>query len=207
MKPNGKSKQGKGCELPHVNSKQANPVLDPFQIFLTAEAFRTAAVVLENTLSREKLAVYSWPAVANNAFAVELYLKTLLTVEHGRCGRGHDLTELFRNLTPQSRNSLTKKHNALAKTDRVLALANKHMGFKVDLQSLLVQGRLAFEQYRYAYEGVPTSAGWGLHVFLFCIRDHILQLRPEWKKKRAFGFLNPKFSTKEENKPAIAYFG
>jgi hypothetical protein len=182
-----KKQARKGCER----------VLDPFQIFLTAEAFRAAAVVLENKLSQEQLAVYSWPAVTNSAFALELYLKTLLTIEHGRCGRGHDLTKLFRSLTPQSRDSLTKKHNALAKTDTLLAAVNKHTGMKVDLQSLLVQGRMAFEQYRYAYEGVPTSTGWGLHVFLVCIRDHILRHRPEWKKEPAFGFLNPKFLSKE----------
>ena len=56
----------------------------------------------------------------------------------------------------------------------------KASGYKIDLDSLLKDGKDAYTLLRYAYEGKVTGT-WGLNVFSWCVRKKILSLHPEWK--------------------------
>jgi hypothetical protein len=117
------------------------------------------------------------------AFSVELYLKLLLTVEGAETiPVTHNLKILFNQVSKESRGKLRKQHNELVVDDPVMILLRAR-GIKTDLDSLLEQGQDVFEQFRYIYEGVPSTEqdiGFGLGIFGGCVRNRILDLRLEW---------------------------
>jgi len=150
-------------------------------MFKSADAFRH---VSELTLAQMGLgqAHLGFAYGVNGAFAVELYLKCLLTVEGGQIPSTHNLKALFQQLSRQSRAKLKKLHKERASNDAVFA-ALRQRGIKTDLDSLLEQGQDVFEQFRYIYEGIPRDrqqVGFALNIFAGCVRDRILDLRLEW---------------------------
>ena len=66
--------------------------LDPREIFRAAEQFNAAGAVLVRPLD------LALPLSVTHAFALELYLKSLLVIETGVPARGHDLLTLFQQL-------------------------------------------------------------------------------------------------------------
>jgi type IV secretory pathway TrbF-like protein len=93
---------------------------------------------------------------------------------------GHDAEELFRNLSRRTKDSLRKFHNEYIKDAEGFEVA-KRAGMKVDLDSLLEQGKNAFTEFRYAYEALPVDSAWGLGGLIFGVRARILKAHPEWQ--------------------------
>jgi hypothetical protein len=166
-----------------VNPKQGKLTTDPQRIFKAAEVFLEASILLHDNvvLTQLRMAV---PWGVTGAFALELYLKCLLTIECGMYPEDHDLKELFRNLPRQTRDALRKKHDDLAEKDTHFAVAREKIGIQTNLDSLLETGKDAFTQLRYAFKEDPIGT-WGLNIFTWCVRERILSLRPDWR--RIFG--------------------
>jgi len=77
---------------------------DPKRIIDTANAFLLAAgrAMEQRPLGGNQFQMLPVPAVVCNAFAIELYLKALLTLE-GSPSSGHDLSALFEKLQQPTR--------------------------------------------------------------------------------------------------------
>lgn len=81
----------------------------------------------------------SSPMIVNFAFAIELYLKSLLLSSNGN-RRGHDLEDLFSRLKDTDREEIEKRFETLSgRTSK-------------DLAADLTVYRRAFEEWRYIYE-------------------------------------------------------
>ena len=119
----------------------------------------------------------------NAAFAVELYLKCLLSVEGGQIPETHNLKQLFNQVSRESRGKITKRHNKLAADHPVLSEFRQNLGIKTDLNSLLEDGQNIFTQFRYFFEDIANRTepiGFGLDLFGQIVRNRILDWRPEW---------------------------
>jgi hypothetical protein len=114
--------------------------------FRQAAAFATNASYLFNTgltgaPPRNPINVI--PFVVNAAFAVELYLKTLGCV----CGlnmRGHDLLELFDELTAEAKDLLQREITRSPATEGIKDLS----GFRTEIE----RARHLFVEWRYLHE-------------------------------------------------------
>ena len=118
----------------------------------------------------------------NGAFAVELYLKCLLTVEGSHVPSTHNLKNLFQQLSRESRARITRRHNDLAKENAGLA-AFRRKGINTELNSLLDDGQDVFKNFRYLFESIPNRMkpiGFALELFGEIVRNRILDLRPDW---------------------------
>ena len=153
-----------------MNPKQAKSV-KLHRLFEAAEVFREASELLRANLVPTQMRMAA-PWAVNGAFALELYLKCLLTIECGAYPDSHDLSELFRNLPRQTRHTLRKIHDKAADQDATFARA-RAAGYQTDLASLLEAGRDVFTQLRYAFENDPKGM-WGLNIFSFFVRKRIL---------------------------------
>jgi len=156
-------------------------------IFRSADAFYEASLLAANrTRTTENQAqkfnlglVYG----TNGAFAAELYLKCLLSIECKPVPKSHDLQRLYLELSPESRAKLRKRHDELAKDNATLSEFRKRFGIKTDLESLLEDGKDVFTQFRYLFGGIrgrTKGLGFLLELFGQVLRNRILDLRPEW---------------------------
>jgi hypothetical protein len=147
----------------------------------SADAFRHVSELILSEIGSGR-AHLGFAYGVNGAFAVELYLKCLLTVEGSPVPASHNLKFLFDQLSRESKVKIRSVHNERASQDSVFASLERS-GIKTDLDSLLEQGQDVFEQFRYIYEGIPrgkSQIGFALNIFAGCVRDRILDLRLTW---------------------------
>jgi hypothetical protein len=118
-----------------------------------------------------------------SAFSSELYLKSLLCIETGRIYPGHNLKNLYRNLSLPTRRRIRQLWGVYwdSQTPRWKKLSDLmgHPPPDGDLDAALDTAGHAFEAFRYAFEG-------GLPDFFLgefpAILDQVaLELRPEWR--------------------------
>src|SRR5712675_1913175 len=69
--------------------------VDPFKIFMNAERFRRADVLLRSVQDPQIAVAVASPALVLSAFASELYLKSILVIEKGKAPGWHRLKNLF----------------------------------------------------------------------------------------------------------------
>jgi len=146
-----------------------------------AIAFSEASDLLAAAMQDKRYLGFAYGV--NAAFSVELYLKCLLTVEGSEeVPFTHNLKELFQLLREESKGKLRESHNDWVLEDSMMIEVRRH-GRKTDLNSLLEEMQDIFVRFRYFYEGLPDvtrDCGFGLRIFADCLRNRILDLRPDW---------------------------
>jgi hypothetical protein len=145
----------------------------------SADVFAEIASDIRRKMLSENKMHLGFAYGTNGALASELYLKCLLLVECGQVRKVHNLKKLFSQLSNESRHVLTERHEVLSASDIIFITVRK-AGFRTDLPFLLDAGQDVFEQFRYPYEGLPEGIIFGLNLFGGCVRDRILDLRPDW---------------------------
>lgn len=163
---------------------------EPVFVFINAQAFQLAAEALNVQPDKH---IFMYPMAANEAFSLELYLKTLHRVRR-RYVEGHDIEAIFRRLTVTDQQAIELRYNARIMAHRQYHLAVAH-GLKLDLDSVLRRCKDAFIKIRYWHEGKMPSqnddgkvSNAGTGTMCDAIRDYIIDLRPEWG---ALGIRNP----------------
>jgi hypothetical protein len=71
---------------------------DPFKIFMNAERFRQADLLLRSFDDPQIAVVVASPALILSAFASEVYLKCIVCLETGELAHGHHLRNLYRRI-------------------------------------------------------------------------------------------------------------
>lgn len=168
-------------------------------IFVVAEQFRIADKMLnlflqgELTYRDQRLAYdVSTPMVTCAAFALELYLKCLISMETGNAPPNrHELDELFKLLHPDTQKSIRDYFDqnggdtiAFVKAQFVKAQKSQPT---INFDYILRTSRRAFPIVRYIYEGLPAEQGWLGEVVMEGARAIILKRFPHWKDARQSG--------------------
>jgi len=169
---------------------------DPANIFTVAEQFRSADKML-NLMLRQELTYeghpvpfdVSIPMVTCAAFALELYLKCLISMETGdRPPNTHDYVRLFGLLHNDSKTAIRNYFDKNSgDTVTVIKRAFEQSGRPaptVDFDYVLSVSRRAFPIARYLYEGVPAEQGWVAETIMEGARRTILKRFPHWEKAR-----------------------
>lgn len=132
-----------------------------------------ACRVLRRVACRKAHTMADIPLVVNAALALELYFKSLLTLEETKFPWTHDLKDLFGLLTDSSKRRLIREHKKWEK-DRIFARLIAE-GRKTDLLSLLDIGRKSFDKFRYRHEHPSDGTVWGLDVCLCLVRSIVMK--------------------------------
>lgn len=125
------------------------------------------------------------PALAISAFASELYLKTLLFIETGNAPRGHNLKNLFRNLSSDTRRKIGVRWKAyLPRIEAQIRLMERQTNTTIprDLDTMLGMGSRAFEELR--YPGEHGSTAFFIADLPRLLDQTILEMRPDWRRVR-----------------------
>ena len=112
------------------------------EIINSANSFLTGAdrCFEQRPLGTNQFQMPIQPAIVCTAFAIELYLKAIITIEGGSA-KGHDLSALFVRLSPTSQLAI-RDHLSLSKIDFTTKLQN-------------ISG--AFVEWRYVFEKSSAS--------------------------------------------------
>jgi hypothetical protein len=163
-------------------------------VFNTAMSFYTAQDRLQRFVNPKGdpngTIALTAPLVTVCALSIELMLKTLRTIDQGSVPRGHDLHNLFRNLSQPTQirvRKAWKKH--LPNLSREFDLMERQTGTKIDthLDHMLLSSRQAFERYRYGFETIDGDMPDFLLMSLpGILRNCIVEMRPDlqnWQPK------------------------
>lgn len=151
------------------------------QIFLNAEVYRAAAKLLAREGAQGRPQFFS-ASIAGAAFAVELYLKCLITSQATtpKTVYEHDLVKLFGKLKPDIQTGIRLIYNTrFAALNRTVS---EQTGAARDFDTVLRDGKDAFEVMRYFYEPrrPHLSGNWDGEGIMNTIRDVIMNLQPSW---------------------------
>lgn len=170
-------------------AKAAQPVTAQ-SIFNYAEAYAEAAETLVTQLKRLSPfkdtqipdAADLAPSAVLDALALELYLKCLHFMDHGKASRGHEPVKLFAALKPGTQKAIRTLYNDALKTYALAPeLANRHPKFQQGLDNVLDWSNDIFINVRYLYEGNNSKMFyWPLTRIV--VRNVILATHPNWKK-------------------------
>jgi hypothetical protein len=152
---------------------------DPKAMFSTAEVFRFGSGILSRHMPD-----LMFPMVMCASFSLELYLKSLVLLESGTAERGHNLETLFSKISPASQGAIRKNYEKKRSVqDAMLAASNVPPLPKADFDFVLHASAEAFENFRYAYEGiVKDQTGWLAGPIGECVRERIIELHPDWAR-------------------------
>lgn len=155
--------------------------VDPKGVFMTAEVFRASSLILGN-LMNHGMPQYMFPMVICSSFSLELHLKCLILIEGGTSAKLHDLERLFSKLTPGSQKKIrTSYEPRKRKMDAMFAAVKGVPAPKSDFDFVLHASAKAFENFRYAFEGiVQDQTGWMASPICECVRERIVELQPDW---------------------------
>jgi hypothetical protein len=158
---------------------------DPLKIYMNAERFRLADTLLRQNPDPQVAVTIATPALVLSAFASELYLKCLIALESGHAAHGHDLAELFKDLTRQTQNNLEKSWTRYVSDplrQRHYAAIAALVGYQIpnDLRWTLKNCGSGFIDLRYIHEGDGTSK-FLLGDFPHLLRREVLLHRPMWE--------------------------
>jgi len=161
------------------NPKKAKKPADPKGVFLTAETFRAGSLVL----GKYGMPHLMLPMVVCAAFSLELLLKCLILIEGHDFGKDHSLESLFSKTTPESQKTIRASYEVhRAKREAMYAALKNVPAPKTDFDFVLHASAKAFEHFRYAYEGiVEEGEGWLANEIHDCVRERIVELKPDWK--------------------------
>lgn len=167
-----------------ADSAQARSNPDPLKIFMNAERFRIADLVLRSDKNQNVAVAVAGPALVISAFASELYLKCLICIETGNLEFGHELRPLFKKLSEASQKSIQRRWDAMVATPqrrRIYEALKAVTGEVVpmDLDWALRNGGDGFVELRYLHEN-EGGTRFLLGDFPQLLRDEILLHKPEW---------------------------
>lgn len=161
---------------------------NPKEIFDHAESFIIASKAINQSAVKYSLGgdpnegiVLSLIAKFNHAFAFELYLKCLMSLETGRYFEGHDLLKLFKMLSQETQDEIIKNHDTLT----VYRHPTRHgFGFSNEGKfiELLTEAANTFVDYRYVFNK-PNVGNYNLDFPLKYLRSMILKKRPDFKSE------------------------
>lgn len=170
---------------------------DPRGIFSTAECFFKSSAALKVYADTRSGPPYisvheaGVPGLVCSAFAMELYLKCLITLQLGDAPEIHDLEELFKELPAESQEIIRqgylrriqpdlKSHSAFRDQMRSQGV---HVPNPEDFDALLKSSARAFESFRYIYDRNLTNRTPAFLIgdALFAMRGLILSYHPDWE--------------------------
>ena len=179
----------------------AKAQIEPVKIFAHASAFHKSCELLQRSATAtdpasglpndQLIGIIAHPAMALSAFASELYLKCLLSIETGTVPRGHDLHSLFLRLKAETRHELDDLWDIdIRQPERsaVLEEIRKRPGaenFRLDLRYALEKGAKGFEELRYFYE--EENSFFLLSDFPYLLRKVILPSLGRYSAKTVEG--------------------
>lgn len=120
------------------------------------------------------------PMLVNQAFATELYLKSLLDLDGKPNETGHALKGLFGRLSTEKQTRMTLLHDTLcAACDNHQKMQQANPAVKMDLNWCLGQMNKAFVDFRYAYEDLQKMKAFVGYPYI-AARKLVLELKPDW---------------------------
>jgi hypothetical protein len=161
--------------------------VDPFKTYMNAERFRIADALLRADTNRRFLPSVASPAIILSAFASELYLKCILSLESG--GRHilatHELKTLYNDLRIDTRKRLEvmwaesnlKPMNVRAR--KAIAVVTGET-IPEDLDWAISKANNAFVQLRYIHENDGNGVGFIIHDLPAMLKTVILDMQPTW---------------------------
>ena len=166
--------------------------VDPKRVFTTAEVYRASAQVLSKFIANG-MPHYMFPMVTCSAFSLELYLKCLILIEGNESEKSHDLERLFSSLAGESQIAIRTNYQkcAIHETAKLFAARGMPPHPSTDFDFVLHASASAFENFRYAYEGIRKNpAGWMADPIRDCVRERILESYRDWENL-PYGFGGP----------------
>jgi hypothetical protein len=168
-------------------NKPIKPRIDPLKIYMNAEAYRMAYIILgtQGNKDPQLMSTIASPQMVLSAFAIELYFKCLLCIETGSAPQTHNRKALFRELGPKTKARIEHLWSVHAvNLEELWAMMEKTTGKPIprDFSSLLDLSGRAFSEIRYVHED-PTGS------FLVgdlppVLRIVILERQPLWATLR-----------------------
>jgi hypothetical protein len=155
--------------------------LDAQTWFTRANQFEFVALTL-GAPPFNKQVPYAMAHIVLRAFSAELFLKCALTLEGKQPKRIHNLSTLFKALSPKARSAIRKRWNVHSrhKLLKLREMKDRPAGkVHISLDAVLRECADAFVEWRY----LPAEANmkFSLMNFPLCVREHILTVRPEWR--------------------------
>lgn len=156
---------------------------EELRYFMHARRFARADEYMRREKDENIMNVIGLTTIVLSAFASELYLKCLHVIENGTAPRGHNLKNLYRNLSGKTRRGIVKRWDAyMPSQESVIKVVEDAAEAKVprDFETLLSMGGRAFEEMRYPSEHYAT--GFFLSDLPRVLETLILdEIRPEWR--------------------------
>ena len=149
---------------------------DPKTMFATAEqCFFASKILATDMLNAQDNTKHLVPCATLEAFALELYLKTLAVTEGKLLLKTHNLYKLFTNLSATTQTEI-KERSAIH-----ITTVGKQYNRPADFDQELKNSQDAFEVTRYIYERVPAYQGWTLSGVTRETRALIIHRHPTWE--------------------------
>ena len=125
------------------------------------------------------------PAATLEAFATELYLKTLLVMDKGIVEPGHNVELLFKSLKSGTQSAVRAIYEVNLKTQPdAVHFAKTHPHIPMGLNHCLKLSAKTFEAIRYIYERPAIEiVAWAILPISF--RQTILAINPAWANPKA----------------------
>ncbi len=160
--------------------------IDPFKVFMNAEGFRRADILLRTKQDPQLAVAVASPALVLSAFASELYMKCILVIEKGKAPGWHHLKNLFDLISPAIQRKIERKwmqHTASDQTKRtysaILQLTGQYV--RTDFDWTLSAGAQAFVKLRYIHEDDGFGTKFLLRQLPDMLREVIIEeMKPAW---------------------------
>lgn len=154
--------------------------VNPRDVFLNGVAYETASIALRD--NRQPLQ-FAFPSLQLSFMALEIYLKCLQLILHGRMDTGHELHKLFKKLPDSHKIALSDrwvKEHADSPYQKLPAEITKDLPIPNTLVDTLRQANFMHMHSRY-----PWERNGNRNVFIAqdvprLFYEHIIKLRPEW---------------------------
>jgi HEPN domain-containing protein len=159
-------------------------IADPIKTFIQAERFFRADIYLRKNDDYNHMNAIAIPSMVMSAFASELFLKALLTLENGWSPPGHNLKVLFSNVNNKTKMVITDLWDEQRQTPNEVLLrkfTEEHSSTKIPstLDEAIAVSALAFEKLRYVYEEGMEIQQFFLSNFPIVLRRAIIKVHPE----------------------------
>jgi hypothetical protein len=159
---------------------------DPLSMFVVAEQYWHGSEWLARAVDRGYPFNVDMPIVICSAFSLELYLKCLIALSGKRAQGGHDLEELFNELSPTTKTEIRARWDRSYGEDDRIAIegiyATKGVRLPtIDFDFILTASRATFKEERYIHEsGLKAGKGWCAYSIVEIVRNIIMETHPHW---------------------------
>jgi hypothetical protein len=161
--------------------KKPAPVSDPQQIYNHANRFLGTDQAIRKIFggNRDWSGTVAPPTMVLSAFAAELYLKCILTIENNQApAQIHLLHVLYRRLSNKAKRRVEELWDADCRPK--LTPLTKSLGLPNDLPNALFICSAAFEKLRYAYESTFNEVTYYIGDFPWILARYIGEIKPDW---------------------------